>query len=115
MSDRFGEAVVYWTSRKVRWERGLAAGTAAQFEPGDRVRNLYELATVLWVEDGGRVWVLPDEVDSVGWRRPARPSPRLPYTLTRVPKDTPMAQESEQSKRYAAELEWLAWAQEGAR
>lgn len=110
VSDRFGEAVIYWTARKNRWRRAAADGTAQPFQPGERVRGAYDLATVLSVDAAGRVQVRFDEVDAEGFRRPdpaERTVWREPWTLTRVPRDTPMAQESELSRRY--------WSRPGAK
>jgi len=76
------------------------------FQPGDRVKAAWDLATVLEVEPAqlphrNRVLILWDEVDGVGWRRSRTERPptwRLAYTLTKVPQDTPMHRENERSK-----------------
>lgn len=65
------------------------------FEPGDRVRGAYDLATVIGTLDDGRIAIEWDEIDSAGNRRAAvdRACIRLAHTLTKVPQDTPMVAE----------------------
>jgi hypothetical protein len=102
MSDRFGEAFIYWTGHRNRYEQELAAGTAQPFQPGERVKGAYDYATVIQDRGNGEVLVIFDEVDTAGWRRPQEPIIRLGWTLTRVPQDTPVTAECEASRRYWA-------------
>lgn len=74
---------------------------AEQFKPGDRVRGMWDLATVVAVLDASHVLVQFDPIDATGTQTGAmyhQPVRRHVGTLTKVPQDTPMAEENAFSK-----------------